>query len=277
MNDSRNPLDLLNLGDQPAHEYPHGPPTRWARPWASPLVTALTATGAGLVGFLLVVGLLAGRTSAEQQDARKDELIALINARQDHTDQLTEQLEELRTRVAEAESEVTAALPSLAGRLRDVEEAAGLTGIAGPGLRVVLTDGPADCSSQGEECRIQDSDLRAVVNALFGAGAEAVAVNGERLISTTAIRRAGRSVLVNYRVLTAPYTVEAVGNPDRLELDFARSDISQQFDVWQDVYGLGFDVELADTLDVAGYAGSIRMRTAEVVGDLGAGLPQDAP
>lgn len=261
------PLDrVLGLADEPAHDYPHGPPTRWVRPWSSWLVTGLTAAGALLVGFLLVAGLSAGRTSAREQDARKDELIELINAREAHAEQLTARLDGLRNRVTAVEAGVAAGRPSLAAELRVVEEAAGLTRVTGPGVRVSLSDGPDECSAESEECRIQDSDLQQTVNALFGAGAEAVAINGERVIATTAIRRAGRSLLVNYRVLNPPYVIEAIGNPDRLLLDFSRSDIAQQFAVWTEVYGLGFVSEISHELDVPAYGGSVQLRTAEVEG-----------
>lgn len=260
----------LGLADQPAHDYPHGPPTRWSRPWASPLVTVLTAIGAALVGFMLVAGMSAGRTSAQEQGARKSELISLIHARQEHTDALAAQLEDLRARVAEAEETAATGAPALTARLREVEEAAGLSRVVGPGVRVTLNDAPAGCSVQEEECRIQDRDLQLTVNALFAAGAEAVAVNGERVIATTAVRRAGRQLLVNYRVLTAPYVVEAIGHPERLEHDFSRSELAQQFAVWTDVYGLVFTTEAADRLDLPGYAGSVRLRSAALAGDAAA-------
>lgn len=256
----------FGLDDQPAHDYPDGPPTRWSRPWASSVVTTLTAAGALLVGFLLVAGLSAGRTSALEQDARRTELIALIKARQDHTEQLALQLEELRAQVSAAESEVAAGVPALTGHLTRVEQAAGVTRVRGPGLRVTFSDAEVGCAVAEEDCRIQDRDIQLAVNALFAAGAEAVGVNGERIIATSAVRRAGRQILVNYKVLTAPYVVEAIGNPDRLVTEFGRSELAQQFAIWTDVYGLGYATEQVDALDLAGYLGSVQLRTAEPAG-----------
>lgn len=262
--------------DLPAHDYPDGPPTRWSRPWSSPVVTTLTAAGALLVGFLLVAGLSAGRTSALEQGARKAELIALIKARQDHTEQLATQLEDLRAQVSAAELQVAGGVPTLTGRLARVEQAVGVTGVRGPGLRVTFSDAAHGCPAQEEDCRIQDRDLQRAVNALFAAGAEAVAVNGERIIATTAVRRAGRQILVNYKVLTPPYVVEGVGNPDRLALEFARSELAQQFTVWADVYGLGFDTESVEELLLPQYSGSIQLRTAEPSGTTpGAWMAED--
>lgn len=262
------PGKALWLPDEPAYDYPHGPPTRWSRPWSSPLVTALTALGSMLVGFLLVAGLSAGRTSALEQDARKAELIALINARQNHTAELSARLEELRDRVAAAEADIATGIPNLAAYLSEVEQAAGLTRVRGPGLRVTFTDADTACSARQEDCRIHDTDLQLAVNALFAAGAEALAVNGERVISTTAVRQAGNQILVNYRVLSPPYVVEAIGNPDRLELDFSRSEIARQFAVWTDVYGLGLSTEVVGELDLVGYRGSLRLRSAQPAGAL---------
>lgn len=261
----------LGLDEQPAHDYPYGPPTRWSRPWSSAVVTALTAVGALLVGFVLVAGMSAGRTSALEKDARKDELIALIAARQEHTEQLASQLEELRAHVSEAESEVAAGAPSLTARLSEVEQAAGLTAVTGPGLRVTFNDADPGCAAREEDCRILDSDLQLAVNALFAAGAEAITVNGERIIGTTAIRRAGRQILVNYRVLTAPYVVEAVGDPERLTLDFARSEIARRFASWSEVYGLGFATEVVEDLQLNAYGGSVQLRAAAPAGPLPGG------
>ena len=96
---------------------------RWSQPWSSATVRAMTVIGALLVGFLLSTGLTAGRTAALAQDARKAELIALVNARQQRADALSAQLEQLRADVAEAEQSIsTAGAPSLRGRLEDVEQ-----------------------------------------------------------------------------------------------------------------------------------------------------------
>lgn len=272
------PAAPLGLDDQPAYDYPHGPPTRWSRPWSSSVVTVLTAIGALLVGFMLVAGMSAGRTSALEKDARRDELIALIAARQEHTEQLATQLEELRADVSEAESEVAAGAPSLTARLSEVEQAAGLTPLTGPGLRVTFNDADPGCAAREEDCRILDSDLQQAVNALFAAGAEAITVNGERIIGTTAIRRAGRQILVNYRVLTAPYVVEAVGDPERLELHFARSEIARRFASWTEVYGLGFATETVDGLELNAYGGSVQLRAAAPADPLpGSQIAEDRP
>ena len=63
---------------------------------------------------------------------------------------------------------------------------------------------------------MRDGDLQLVVNALWAAGAEAISINGQRLGPTTAIRFAGEAVLVDFRPVTNPYEVSAIGDPDTL-------------------------------------------------------------
>lgn len=242
---------------------PAGSP-RWTQPWSSTVVRTTTVIGAVLVGFLLTTGLTAGRQAAIEQTARKSELIALVQARQQRTAALAERLEELRAQVTTVEQSIdTATAPNLSRQLQEVEAATGLTALRGPGVRVTFSDAEGTCSTgRVEDCRIQDVDLQLATNILWGNGAEGVAVNGERLITTTAIRSAGSSILINYRVLTSPYVVEAVGNPSALHDQFLDSELAEDFGVWQDVFGLGFAVEEVEEVTVPAYTGSVRLRTA---------------
>ncbi|MDP8970616.1 MAG: DUF881 domain-containing protein, partial [Actinomycetota bacterium] len=149
-----------------------------------------------------------------------------------------------------------------------VENAAGLTALRGPGVTVTLGDASGTCpTGRPDDCRIQDVDVQLGVNTLFAVGAEAVAINDERLIATTAVRSAGGSILVNYRVLTSPYVIEAIGDPGRLRSGFLESQLGQDFQVWRDVYGLGFSVAEAQQLTVPAFAGSVGLRAATVGDD----------
>lgn len=251
----------LGLVDDPGLEYSTARGMAVTAGW-SPLVVGLTACAALLVGFLFSIGLSAGRTSAHEQDARKERLVELILARQRHTQELAAEVEGLRERVAEVEGAATMGLTPESERLRAVEVAAGTTPVAGPGITLTLSDAPEGCSEQPEDCQIQDTDVQLAVNRLFAVGAEAVAVNGERLVATSAIRRAGRSVLVNYRVLTSPYVIEAIGDPDSLQRGLRRSELGRDFAVWTDVYGLGFQLEASDELQLPAYQGGLDMGTA---------------
>jgi uncharacterized protein YlxW (UPF0749 family) len=258
------PAEALGLGSEPPHEYGStlAAPAILPRPtgWVGVAVVIVAAL---LVGFLLTAGMQIGRTMAHDHDVRRAQLIELISVRQDHVGALTEQLEQLRGQVAAIESDTAAGIPTLQRQLADMEAAAGLTMVAGPGLRVTLDDARRPCpTGRPDDCRIQDTDLQLLANELFAAGAEAVAINGERVIATTAIRNAGGTILVNYRVLVAPYIVEAVGHSEGLAASLQQSQLGEDFTIWRDAYGLAFSIEEASDLQVPAFSGSIRLRAA---------------
>lgn len=252
------------LGLRFEDDYAPGQSSRWTQPWSSGLVRAATAVGTLVVGFLLTTSMTAGRQAALEQGERKDELIALIGARQERAAALSARLEELRAEVTAAEqSAAVGGAHTLQEQLAQVEAATGLTALRGPGVRLTFADAQDVCSTGSvEDCRIQDVDLQLAANALWAQGAEAVAVNGERIISTTAIRSAGSSILINYRVLASPYVIEAIGDPDRLRDGFLATELAGDFEVWRDVFGLGFATEVVGEVTVPAYTGSVRLRSA---------------
>lgn len=120
---------------------------------------------------------------------------------------------------------------------------AGSLAVTGPGVVVVVDD-----SSGTNSARVTDEDLRQLTNGLWQAGAEAIAINGHRLSSRTAIRSAGSAITVDYRSLLRPYRVEAIGDPLTLPAKFADTSGGSW---WADAkanYGLVYDVNPASSL-----------------------------
>lgn len=99
----------------------------------------------------------------------------------------------------------------------------GVTKLNGPGVIITLDDGSGKTVT--EDTIIHAADLRDVVNALWAAGAEAVAVNGQRIVSNTAIDCIVNTILINDVRLTNPYRIEAIGRPDALA-DFLNDAVS---------------------------------------------------
>jgi len=108
--------------------------------------------------------------------------------------------------------------------------------VEGPGIVVTLRDGAQ--ASTDEDSRVQDSDLQLVVNDLWAAGAEAVAVNGHRLGPTTAIRSAGAAILVDLVGVASPYEIDAIGSTADLQRGFASSPAADQLEVLDASYGI---------------------------------------
>jgi uncharacterized protein YlxW (UPF0749 family) len=110
---------------------------------------------------------------------------------------------------------------------------------------------------------VLDVDLQAVVNGLWAGGAEAVSINGQRLTATSTIRTAGAAVLVDFRPVTSPYEVAAIG-PNDLDDRFNQSPTAANLRAVAEQYGLGLSVRAADDLTLPA-ATSATLRYAQPV------------
>jgi uncharacterized protein YlxW (UPF0749 family) len=214
-----------------------------------------------VVGFLVSAAVVRERAHEERLPRQAAELIDLVRRRQATIRTLTADVGELSARLAQAqetgarESVRVRQVLGMVGRLR---VPAGFEAVRGPGVTVELADSPDAPRTRGEitDFRIQDVDLQLVVNQLWAAGAEAVAVNGRRVTATTAIRQAGDVVLVNFHAVSSPYRVRAIGDPADLRSRTLGSEIGRQFALWTQVYGLGFAVRQAEAVTIPALAGS---------------------
>jgi uncharacterized protein YlxW (UPF0749 family) len=251
----RNPLDP-GYADAAARRASHGPRPPWRRRGAFLLrVVALL-----VIGFLLAVAYrVAVRAEPESTRAHAG-LVAQVKSAQGATDGLQVQDDQLRRQVTTAQQQ---ALGGTAEQLHQflVQEAAdGLAPVTGPGLVVRLTDATAQIdpntgkTSGAEVNRVLDVDLQGVVNALWAAGAEAVAINGQRLTALSTIRTAGATVLVDFHPVLSPYEVSAVGGGD-LAPTFDRTTAAAEMRDLVSRYGLGFSTRTEDNLQLPAAAG----------------------
>ena len=168
---------------------------------------------------------------------------AAVSALQRRLDVLRDQTTTLRDQ-ALASSTAGGAL----GRRLDTEELlAGTVAATGPGLRIVLDDAPA---GPGSGNRVLDRDLQSVVNAVWAAGAEAVAVGDQRLTGQSAIRQAGAAITVNFQPVSPPYVVVALGAPVSLETSFGASPAAARMRTYAQIYGLRFHYTRSGSLQV---------------------------
>ncbi len=191
----------------------------------------LVALTMALTGLLLAVTYDQAAATAQGREQIRARLIADIEQESAISDGLTDQLATLRVEVNRSQErllEASAVGQEALDELARAEQGAAAAPVTGPGLLVILAnaDPKADADPVGgtiEEDlpgRVQDGDLQLVVNALWAAGAEAVSINGLRLGPTTAIRFAGEAVLVDFRPVTSPYEISAIGDPEPLQRRF---------------------------------------------------------
>jgi uncharacterized protein YlxW (UPF0749 family) len=224
------------------------------------------------LGFVATAALVEERAREEELPGRTGELVDLVRRRQDTIAALSADVRELSGRLADVQSNAGAGSRKLRAVVADIERLrgpVGAGGVRGPGVVVELADSAQVATTRAEitDFRIQDVDIQLVVNTLWEAGAEAVAVNGRRVTSTTAIREAGDAVLVNFAAVSSPYRVEAIGHPEALRQGVAESEVAERFDVWREVYGLGYSVRATDDLALPGLTGPQELRWAAPAGE----------
>lgn len=223
-----------------------------------------TAAVALVLGFIVATAWAQEGRQHRTAEGRRTELAALVAARESRLTGLERDFARLRIDLSALTSRsADRGLRTLQGEVDRLRAAAGLVPVRGPAVVVELADSPlAHRGDPGSlDFVIQDVDLQSVVNEMWAAGAEAIAVGGERIISTTAIRSAGGAVLVNYRVLTSPYRVAAIGDRRAIRRAFEASATARRFRRWAQIYRLGFRIE-EESLTLPAFPGGIGFRYA---------------
>jgi len=240
---------------------------RFSRPqWAVSIAVALV-----VVGFVAAAQWNSSAprqqftTSAQQVLARQ--VVDLQREEASLTERLGAQEAKVREFQAQSAGSQTT-LDSLNRQLKAARLAAGLTRVQGPGVIVEIADSKR-IVPQGENPAnfiVLVDDLRDLVAALWASGAEAISINGERLVATSSIYGVGSSVLVNTAFLSPPFRIEAIGPGgilDRFTNDPAFiGRVKQRIDA----FGLEFATAGAAALDLQPFVGSTRLRWATPVG-----------
>ena len=150
--------------------------------------------------------------------------------------------------------------------IQDLAPAAGLTPISGPGLLVTLSDAPVPDlnSSLGYSTNVNDllihqEDVQAVVNALWAGGAEGISIMGQRIISTSAVRCVGNTLLLHGKVYSPPFKIEAIGNSEQMRKSL-KDDINVSvLQDYVDVFGLIYTIEDVSDVELKSYQGPISL------------------
>lgn len=216
-----------------------------------------------LAGLMMTVAALAARGTDLRSDRGAD-LRDLIVTQAQRNEELRRQADALSGEV-EALTGQQPGSSGLSEQVKVAESQAGLLAVTGPGLRVTLTDAPNDVRPAGvddDALVVHQQDIQAVVNALWAGGAEAMTIQGERVVSTTGIKCVGNTVVLHGIPYAPPYVIEAIGDPDLLQqgLDDARQ--VQIYRQYVAAYGLGYSVDRERQLDLPAYNGTIGLRFA---------------
>ena len=209
------------------------------------------------LGFLLAVQLQTQSTlryPSTLPSRRIETAVTLLQQVEHERDQLRQENESLRAAVA-GNASSKASQRELVAELHNAQVLAGLTRVTGPGVVITLSDSnrPARSGEDQDVYLIHAEDLLATVNELRAAGAEAIAINGQRIVSTTAIRCVGPTALINTTRVAPPFTIAAIGQPDELRQVDMRGGVLDSLRAW----GITAELSVKDLLVLPAYTGGI--------------------
>lgn len=222
----------------------------------------------GIALFFLSVLLVAQMKTVSDSEAvlkgkRESELADELVTLQRNYDNLKAEYEQSQKVVEEYKSSSSTnntLINSMKDEIENLSTVAGTTDLKGQGIVITLTDAAQNPNTVDTDSLVHDSDVLTVVNELKAAGAEAISVNGQRIISTSAIRCVGPVIQVNYQKVSTPIVINAIGNAQWLES--AMNIKNGVVDTLRQTTGIGVTVERKDEVKIPKYDGTLTFQNA---------------
>jgi uncharacterized protein YlxW (UPF0749 family) len=222
-----------------------------------------------LAGALLATThSVSGGGEIRRSDAPR--LVDLVREAQQSVDRLNAQRDSLAGQIGSVHGTVGSLMTvmGLTEKTAPLAAAAGLDPVRGPGLVVTLTDAHRDANGRfprdasPDDLVVHQQDIQAVLNALWSAGAEAIQMQDQRLIGTSAPRCVGNTLLLNGRTYSPPYTVTAVGNVPAMQAALAAAPLVTLYKQYAVRFGLGYTEEPRADAEVVGYTEPVQLHYA---------------
>nr|BFD83815.1 DUF881 domain-containing protein [Streptomyces sp. Xyl84] len=258
---------MSNSADSPGTGAGPGGPRRF------PPARILTVAVFALAGLLFITSFNTAKGTNIRTDTSLLKLSDLVHERSRKNKDLDDSNAALRGDVESLAQSDGGGSRGQDEKLSGLEDSAGTRPLKGKAVTVTLNDAPPNATAklpgypepQPDYLVIHQQDLQAVVNALWNGGAKGIKVMDQRLISTSAVRCVGNTLILQGRVYSPPYKITAVGDPGRLQKALADSPAIQNYMVYVNVYGLGWKVTEDGTTTLPGYNGAVDLHYAEPV------------
>ncbi len=228
-----------------------------------------------LVGFVAAGTLFAtSALNSHGVDLRASsvtDLDTVLLQERSRVDQLQDHVADLNTQVGTLTKQVhDTRVTHLQRKVDRLKGPAGFEAVSGPGVTVTLDDAPKsvidrareDGSVPVDQLVVHQQDIQAVVNTLWLGGAEAVTVQGQRIISTTGIKCVGNTVVLHGVPYAPPYRIAGIGDPTKLAEALAHSEYVAAYQTFVQQYHLGWSLVTSDQLDMPAYQGAPDLRYA---------------
>ncbi len=222
-----------------------------------------------LSSFLLILGLALGVLFSAQFKSlpiRVNDPILQYTSLKDTRGELYVEQNQLKTAIKNLQEQIDLAQrdtdkSALSGndiqKLNFKKAQAGLSSLSGPGVVVQLSDSRSNSNS--EDAIVHAADLRDTLTVLWSSGAEAISVNGQRVVLNTAIDCIVNTILINNQRISAPFQINAIGPKDKMQesLKVSMTGLEKR----KKTFGLVFDVSQVNSILVPAYDGSFNVKS----------------
>jgi uncharacterized protein YlxW (UPF0749 family) len=216
-------------------------------------------------GFAVSAHQSSGKDARAPVNANLADLVRTAEANVRSADRTFASLQAQVSAAAKAAGADDAGVADAQNAAKALAEPGGLSAVAGPGITVILDDAADPADDPGvdpNQLVVHQSDLQAVVNALWAGGAEAMTIAGQRVIATSAVRCVGNTLLINGEVFSPPFRVAAIGPYRTMQKSLDQSRGVTYFKEAAEFYGLGYTVESEDHLTLPAYNGPLGLQYA---------------
>ena len=227
----------------------------------------------GLMCFALTLGIciqiktVKESNSTVSQNYEENNLRAEVLRYKERYDNRIKEIEnldkELETQIDQA-TEKNSSLEEAQKQIQEGNKIIGTTDVTGPGVIITLSDSKLDPTTvlNPSDLLLHDIDVLSIINELKNTGAEAISINDQRVVSTTAIQCGGAIININGERVGSPFTIKAIGLPENL----ANLDRPQGYlDILRDKYQIGAELKKSNNISIPKYSGVINFKYAKSV------------
>ena len=198
---------------------------------------------------------------------RDTDMATLVRSQASHNAALQKEAAGLRAQVEDLSkaNQTPGVTSSVISSASDLAPSVGLEAVSGKALRVTLDDAPLSENPDGVDANmlvVHQQDIQMVVNTLWSGGAEAMTIQGQRVISTTAVKCVGNTVVLHGVAYAPPYVIEAIGDLNAMQKALDTSEAVRIYKEYVSAYQLGWSVERAGQVTMPAYTGAVAVSHA---------------
>lgn len=230
------------------------------------LARSATVIVMALAGLMMTTAAINSR-GHDLRPERDTDMATLVRSQASHNAALQKEAAGLRAQVEDLSKadQTPGATSSVISSASALAPSVGLEAVSGKALRVTLDDAPLSENPDGVDANmlvVHQQDIQMVVNTLWSGGAEAMTIQGQRVISTTAVKCVGNTVVLHGVAYAPPYVIEAIGDLNAMQKALDTSEAVRIYKEYVSAYQLGWSVERAGQVTMPAYTGAVAVSHA---------------